>query len=430
MGNRVNFLIVGDDAYLRKGFGFAVSLYEMHKHVNVCIYAMSTVISKETRDSYKKIAEKYNQQFEAIVIPEDDEDVIAFGSIAVGRWNVNAYLYMLAGRYLPSTVHQAVYLDLDITLYKPIGELIPLANNEKIFSYFRLSDSVAPDNYDELMARKGQYGSSGQLVINLDNLRKWYESYSLASIINSNRDLELFDDSGLNDLLFWADQGLLNFAFFEYSDFNCFPSQMRWSPEEVISDEVYGFHVMFDKPETISYYKFLGHNQTIYGPYLMNRIKSDFILSDSRYIEELVEDINLVTRGKKVQMVGVSRPIVSYGSGWRLGEIDYKYIKAINRDQKFLKVPLLEEMNANQSYRISVLCKLVGTKYQPRLIGMKNKKFFLPELGKFDEISEGMYELNVIVQGNPSLTAFAYSSSDFEKGGAIEILEFSVRPID
>lgn len=429
----LNFLITGDDNYLQNGYGLAVSIFELHKNAKVILNVMSSDITDETIENYNKIAKEYGQSFVGIHVPATDKDVLAFQDNVIGRWNANSYLYLLAGRYLPEDATKVMYLDIDIVLAKDTTELFEQINPDKIFTFLMrdLDSGAAAPTFDELKARMGYYGNTGQILLNLVLLRKWFEKNEISTWLAILNECEPFTHGGEKDITFFADQGFVNYVFFEDSDFTSVSNAFSSSRNGAFSTDYYGYHLFIEKPEKMPYFELQKYQESFLNAYLKNRISADFLLQQSDNVLGLIKDLQQTSSGgSEVLTSGVSLNSVVPGIAWnKVEDRDNSFVKKMRMSRKFLTFRLVGLMQEESQYLIRILARINGNNTDVRLILMNNGKFLLPEVGVFSHVTGNLYELCKVIDGNSSVTGLGISSTDFKQWGEIEFIEFSVREI-
>jgi lipopolysaccharide biosynthesis glycosyltransferase len=433
-GNKINFVITGDNTYLQKAYGFAVSLYEMHKEIEtVRLFVMSTDITEETANNFRKIASYYDREVSTIRVSDTDEKVVALSKLSLNRWNVNAFLYFLASDYISTDVEKIIYLDVDIVVLKNLEKLMHPRSNDAIFTPYHSVAYKAPIEFNLEDARRGLYANSGQMTINLNRLREWHEEHSLTLMIDELVNEEVLDFyPGISGIVF-GDQGLLSTIWFEQTDFYTFYEVVQ-SKADSITSKTLLFHVVHDKkPEIMTVVDYLDRNSESYYPYLKNRIQAERILNIGNLSDELLETIQRMKRADLVFSVGLNLNLpTSKGFAWEESRVQpYRYIKTLNRDRALLRFPLAIQLQKGRQYYIHCLCKVINYKNPVRLLSTSGERFNLPELGNISYLDEDkdIGRIDVLIEGNPEIDGLAFSSTDFHRLGHIEILEFSVRPI-
>jgi lipopolysaccharide biosynthesis glycosyltransferase len=212
----MNILLSCNDGIAKYIPALLNSIYANHEghFINVYLmYVKENPIEASTLSEIKKFAKRSRMsKFNAIAVNAKDFAYFdSLGNAELGElFPLEACLYFLCHKYLPTHVDRVLYFDIDIIVNDNIMRfyntdfedkyLIPIASKAKTDGKEKRED------FDLVQAKRGYYFNSGVILINVNKFREenigvgFYKRY--------------IEEGNLqNETKYLADQGILNYIF-------------------------------------------------------------------------------------------------------------------------------------------------------------------------------------------------------------------------
>lgn len=213
-------ILVSLDENLIQYLPVLVNSIAQNNDAKVALYIMHSAISLDSFAIFKKYSEEIGVSVNEIFIDNSDYEI--FG--AQGKWSVEAYAYLLASKYIPKSVSRILYLDIDTICDASLDKFYSMSFNGApliVFHHKRKFDPNKDIALERKEAMKGVFFNSGQMLINMD----WFRDNSIdinfwSQKIEECRLLQSEAGGGKNyswdsQYPWFADQGIMNFAFFD-----------------------------------------------------------------------------------------------------------------------------------------------------------------------------------------------------------------------
>lgn len=170
MSNRISILCAADDNYAPYCGIMITSLLENNRDREVTVYILiDKPFNAKNQRRFKRLSNKYGAEIKFVMV---DNSFFKRFPVMLGHLSVATYYRLCAEKLLPKNVSKVLYLDCDIIVERPIGELFDMDWEGYAVGAAHDVSSGQPGIFDELgYDTSAGYFNSGSLFMNLDYWR-------------------------------------------------------------------------------------------------------------------------------------------------------------------------------------------------------------------------------------------------------------------
>lgn len=202
--NPINVICASDDKYVPYCGVMLTSLFENNKERKVDVYIMiDKPLSDQSTSRLNQLQEKYNQGVHYCVVDSSFFEKYPIKGAGMDHLSIVTYYRLYAADLLPQDVDKVLYLDCDIIVDGPIGELFDMDWDDVAIGAVPDMCSEWQEFYDRLQYdRSLGYFNAGAVLMNLDYWRKHDVARQCFDYLSNNYDkTENNDQDVLNVVL-------------------------------------------------------------------------------------------------------------------------------------------------------------------------------------------------------------------------------------
>ena len=201
MTDTINILCATDANYIPYCGVMLTSLFENNKDEKIVVYVMTQDPTSPSFESYRKLADKYNQ---TIILIGVSQDVLEKNNAKVaGHISIATYFRLFAANLLPADIDKILYLDGDLIVNGKLRDLYT-----KDITNYAISGAIDCLYFDEDIYSRLDYDkdlsyfNAGVVLINL----KWWREHAvheafMSYLAEKYAALRYFDQDVLNKVL-------------------------------------------------------------------------------------------------------------------------------------------------------------------------------------------------------------------------------------
>lgn len=199
--NPINIVCATDERYVPYCGVMLTSLFENNKEREINVYILiDKALPAKGVAKFEKLAKRYHQTINYCIVDSSFFENFPIKGNGVGQLSIVTYYRIYAADLLPRTVDKVLYLDCDIIVDKPIGELFDM-------DWTDIAIGGAPDMciewqefYDRLQYDKSlRYFNAGVVMLNIEYWRKHnIAQQCLDYLANNYTNIENNDQDVLN----------------------------------------------------------------------------------------------------------------------------------------------------------------------------------------------------------------------------------------
>ena len=201
MDNKISIVCSTDDNYAPYCGIMLTSVFENNRDQEVDAYILTDrQLQAKNQRRFERLSEKYGADIKFVMVDKSFFDKFP---VMVDHLSVAAYYRLCAGDLMPKDVSKVLYLDCDIIVERPIGELFDMEWDGYAVGAVQDISSGQPSIFEGLGydVCKG-YFNSGSLFMNLDYWRAHDIGQLCLDYLASNKDhLHFADQCVLNGVV-------------------------------------------------------------------------------------------------------------------------------------------------------------------------------------------------------------------------------------
>lgn len=223
-------LVTLDQGYLRQLAVMLGSLLAVEPKASLDVYVLHRRLKPE--HFAKVLAAIGGDRVRFFPIPIDDDSLS--GAPTTKRYPLEMYYRLLASRFLPANLDRVLYLDPDIVVIAPIGELYDYPLGDAAFvGCSHVTKTMRDVNALRLgMPKTAPYVNSGILLMNLKVLRQIVDPHRIYDYIRRNKAVLVLPDQDVLSALYGDRSVLVDSRRFNLSDRYMRLYNMRRPPRE------------------------------------------------------------------------------------------------------------------------------------------------------------------------------------------------------
>ena len=203
--SRIAIVCATDDNYAPYCGVMLTSVLENNKDRDVSAYIlMDKPLQEKQQKRFNQLSDKYGARIEFVMVDKSFFEKFPLKGDAknLKHWSIVTYYRLYAEELLPKNVDKVLYLDCDIIVNRPIGELFDM--NWDGFSVGAVSDMCTEwqEYYDRLQYDRSKgYFNAGVLFMNLEYWRTHEIGRKCVDYLASNYDRIFNNDQDIRKVL-------------------------------------------------------------------------------------------------------------------------------------------------------------------------------------------------------------------------------------
>ena len=193
----MNILFSCDSHYVYPLSVCMTSVFENNKMNNVCVYLLHSGLSNTEEKVLLDLAAQYRQTIHLIYV-----DAHYFADAPALRWSKETYYRLLINELLPSDCARLLYLDVDIIVNKPLGDLYDMDLEGHCIAALHEKGDDQMMRLRLGLSANGFYYQSGVLLFDVQKTK---------NILSYEKSMGIIRDLGAN--LIAVDQDVINVMF-------------------------------------------------------------------------------------------------------------------------------------------------------------------------------------------------------------------------
>ena len=167
---KLNIVYTTNEAFVAKVAASICSVFENNKEIDeIRVFIVGQGISKESKNKFLELADKYNRIIE--IIPLQSIDTYIDFEFDTGGWNPIVLARLVLDKLLPEEVEKVLYLDGDTINLAPLDEVWNTDLEEKVLGAC-IEATVNKKQKENLGMLYLPYINAGVLLINLELWKK------------------------------------------------------------------------------------------------------------------------------------------------------------------------------------------------------------------------------------------------------------------
>lgn len=174
---QMNLSIAVNHKYVKYAYVMLTSLFLNHKKQAITVYVLQTDLQLQDKVCLEALAEQWKQR---LVFLQVDGAADALKKLpTTANWSMEMYYRLLLGELLPPEIKRVLYLDVDIIVNQPIGELyetelegmeLGVADDPMIQGNFSADQKALFRDFPQPV----RYFNSGVILYDLEKVRSRY----------------------------------------------------------------------------------------------------------------------------------------------------------------------------------------------------------------------------------------------------------------